>query len=258
MDWLLTFSDVLTLLITFFVLMISTSSMDAQHVRDTFGFFNGALGNLEAGQGQARQIESRPHAATAEKVAAGDKHGQELGLSERLWKRVSSLMVSSELVVARIKRVANLKSGDGRRPLDLNALASLMEGERPMQVRRTPTGVMLSVHTALLFVTASTEFRDVAAPLLEQLRATIAGETVTDVEVPVREAGRAFEVRSSWDLAIWRAAKLVRMLRPGGGASASARIQAEGSAYLRIHVEQAGTKPQFAPATIEATEDENG
>ena len=50
MEWLMTFSDVLTLLMTFFVLLISMSSMDSKKLQETFGFFTGALGILEPGE----------------------------------------------------------------------------------------------------------------------------------------------------------------------------------------------------------------
>lgn len=44
--WMATFSDLVTLLITFFVLLLSMSSLDAKVLDDTVGFFNGRLGAL--------------------------------------------------------------------------------------------------------------------------------------------------------------------------------------------------------------------
>lgn len=46
-QWMVTFSDMITLLITFFVLLISMSSMDSRSMKDIFGFFNQAMGPLE-------------------------------------------------------------------------------------------------------------------------------------------------------------------------------------------------------------------
>ena len=42
-----TFADLVTLLITFFVLLLSMSSLDAKAMEDTFGFFDAKLGALE-------------------------------------------------------------------------------------------------------------------------------------------------------------------------------------------------------------------
>ena len=45
--WMVTFSDLLTLLLTFFVLLLTMSSMDNQRLKETFGFFAGTQGGLE-------------------------------------------------------------------------------------------------------------------------------------------------------------------------------------------------------------------
>jgi chemotaxis protein MotB len=46
-QWMVTFSDMITLLITFFVLLISMSSMDSKSMKEIFGFFNEVMGPLE-------------------------------------------------------------------------------------------------------------------------------------------------------------------------------------------------------------------
>lgn len=62
--WMLTMSDLLTLMLTFFVLLISMSSMDDAKLQTAFGLFAGAFGAMnEAGQmgltpGFTRPIES--------------------------------------------------------------------------------------------------------------------------------------------------------------------------------------------------------
>jgi len=44
--WMATFSDLVTLLITFFVLLLSMSSLDSKPLKDTFGFFDDRIGVL--------------------------------------------------------------------------------------------------------------------------------------------------------------------------------------------------------------------
>jgi chemotaxis protein MotB len=47
---MVTFSDLVTLLLTFFVLLLTMSSMDNKRLRETFGFFAGSQGGLEIEQ----------------------------------------------------------------------------------------------------------------------------------------------------------------------------------------------------------------
>ena len=45
-QWMMTFSDLLTLLLAFFVLLLTMSSMDDRKFKDAFGMFSGAFGTL--------------------------------------------------------------------------------------------------------------------------------------------------------------------------------------------------------------------
>ncbi len=47
--WMATFSDMMTLLLTFFVLLLSMSSMDQKSVKEAIGSLQGALGVLQGG-----------------------------------------------------------------------------------------------------------------------------------------------------------------------------------------------------------------
>jgi len=51
--WMISFSDLLTLLLTFFVLIFTMSSADNKAIKDAFGFFNAAYGPLELGPSPA-------------------------------------------------------------------------------------------------------------------------------------------------------------------------------------------------------------
>ena len=44
--WMLSFSDVLTNLLCFFVLLLTMSSLDSRSLKETFGFFDSAVGSL--------------------------------------------------------------------------------------------------------------------------------------------------------------------------------------------------------------------
>ena len=51
-NWMTTFSDLVTLLLTFFVLLLTMSSMDNKKLKDLCGFFNGTVGPLSAAEGR--------------------------------------------------------------------------------------------------------------------------------------------------------------------------------------------------------------
>ncbi|HPC46476.1 MAG TPA: flagellar motor protein MotB, partial [Deltaproteobacteria bacterium] len=46
LGWMTTFSDMVTLLLTFFVMIIAMSSMDRKSLEDAFGFFRSVAGPL--------------------------------------------------------------------------------------------------------------------------------------------------------------------------------------------------------------------
>ena len=45
-EWMATFADLVTLLLTFFVLLLTMSSLDTKALKSSFGFFDGAVGVL--------------------------------------------------------------------------------------------------------------------------------------------------------------------------------------------------------------------
>ncbi|MBW2623612.1 MAG: OmpA family protein [Deltaproteobacteria bacterium] len=59
LGWMVTFSDLITLLLTFFVLLITMSSMDQKTVREAFGLFAGGSGPLAmAASGKLTELTS--------------------------------------------------------------------------------------------------------------------------------------------------------------------------------------------------------
>ncbi|MBH25876.1 MAG: hypothetical protein CMH57_15825 [Myxococcales bacterium] len=59
--WMATFSDLVTLLITFFVLLLSMSSLDSKPLKDTFGFFDQRIGVLHMSSSSPQSaIKSTP------------------------------------------------------------------------------------------------------------------------------------------------------------------------------------------------------
>ena len=67
--WMVTFADLMTLLLTFFVLLLSMSTLDNQKVKLALGSLRGALGVLEGG-GQPR--EGRKELSQVPRLAQGE------------------------------------------------------------------------------------------------------------------------------------------------------------------------------------------
>ena len=67
--WMVTFADLMTLLLTFFVLLLSMSTLDSQRVKLALGSLRGALGVLEGG-GQPR--DGRREIASMTRIAQGE------------------------------------------------------------------------------------------------------------------------------------------------------------------------------------------
>jgi flagellar motor protein MotB len=243
-DWLLTFSDVLTLLITFFVLLISMSSMDSQRMLATFGFFKGALGNLESGGGQRQHLEGKVDTTRPPSGTGRKRKGADLGLSDRLKQRISALMRASELLVARVREFRDVASTSGTYALDVPAM-DLLLGGNPVVLERTPSGAELKVHLGLLFATGSTSFRLESRPLLSELTSLLHGQPITSIETPLAEKGATSRLNSPWDLAGWRSAALVRLLKPrsSAGIAASVTPGANGNHVRVVLVEQTTTAP---------------
>ncbi|MBI2881371.1 MAG: OmpA family protein [Candidatus Tectomicrobia bacterium] len=97
-SWMVTFSDLLTLLLTFFVLLLTMSSMDKNRLKDLSGSLRGSMGVLEAGQrGEVKGSKLLPHkaqvgqsmvmqleqAAASIGVGEGEGKGAGLGMSVR-------------------------------------------------------------------------------------------------------------------------------------------------------------------------------
>ncbi len=66
--WMVTFADLMTLLLTFFVLLLSMSTLDNQRIKLALGSLRGALGVLEGG-GQPR--EGRVEMAQTPRISQG-------------------------------------------------------------------------------------------------------------------------------------------------------------------------------------------
>lgn len=236
MEWLLTFSDVLTLLITFFVLQISMSSMDAKKLQQTFGFFVAALANLEGGGASASiglerpevQGKIRPIPFLNTVLKPKTLKNEEL-IKQRLRMLVrASRELADRLIAARSPRAG----ARGVKPLRLEVVRLLRE--EPLQVVQRRGELMLRMHVRLFFDPASVNVRMDANTVVRELRQLVyrKGTQLERIEVPVAERGDTAHTYSPWDLAAWRASALVRQVR--GTAFVAAGVVSADNAYVGV------------------------
>ena len=220
--WLVTFCDLLTLLITFFVLLISMSSMDSQKLRKAFGFFRGAFAALETGKGMSEaqvnlRTNAQPKAPLRETLGASPDMLDHATLRIRI-RRVVKRVVELTAAV----RKAHESDGVGLRPLDEMTL-DLLQETQPIRVHRKPSRLTLDLHLGLLFVDGSPILRQGSGKLLGEIAALAgAGALISRVQTPLGEHGAQTAYFSPWDLAVWRSATLVRHVRRAGDATRQA------------------------------------
>ena len=135
-QWMVTFSDMITLLITFFVLLISTSSMDARAMKEMFGFFNEVMGPLDFAAEQ--EVQGLP---TVFETVPPKVFYDTTNLSRSILNNLES------------KGIGGLK---GR-------------GEDLIEVRQNDRGLAISINSDILFDEGSHELKEESLPILQSI-----------------------------------------------------------------------------------------
>ena len=209
--WLVTFGDLLTLLITFFVLLISMSSMDQKKLKDAFGFFTGALGNLESGRG-GKQQESLPISGQVTPL-------QKTGRSKSRSRTPDSAVVSIQRLIRQSNRLVDRlrdmrrDGSKGVHPIDENLL-DLLSGSQSVQIRQDEDRTEIGLHLGLVFESGRAKIRPASLTLLREAASITTGDLkLRRVQVATQEYGVASKTFSPWELAAWRSTALVRALK---------------------------------------------
>jgi len=175
--WMLTFSDLVTLLLTFFVLLLSMSSMDVKRLQEIFSSFTGGKGVLEFSE--------------KKKITQGDTELKKL----------------TQLNLAQLPKEEILTDVFlGRSNPQFNAVfQNLIED---VQVKRTPEGVVLIFGSKILFDPGQAKIKPEALVPLRRV-----GEIIKQVDRPVSVEGHTDSTPvgnggpfvSNWDLSMARA-----------------------------------------------------
>lgn len=149
--WLVTFADLMTLLLTFFVLLLSMASMDSSRLRDAVGYLTGDMG-------------------LAPKKGAG-RIPDRFKLMEQVFDNPTEALQDS-------KRIKDLLFPDEVLPPEM-ARSTLEEN---LQILERPDGIALVLSDNLLFDTGESRIREEGRRLLSEFSVFLAG-TVMPINV---------------------------------------------------------------------------
>jgi len=177
--WMVTFADLMTLLLTFFVLLLSMSTLDNQRVKLALGSLRGSTGVLDGG-GQPR--EGRKEVVQIPKVSQGD----------------------TKALMTRIERVTDER---------LDKASNDM-----IQIGHKDEKVIMSIPDSLLFAPGQTDINPVAFPFLQDLSAVI-GASKSTVEVMGHSDNTAPSgyYNSNWEVGAARALSVLLYIQSEGG-----------------------------------------
>ena len=175
--WMVTFADLMTLLLTFFVLLLSMSTLDNQRVKLALGSLRGALGVLEGG-GQPR--EGRKEISKMPRIAQGEM----------------KIMTTLERAVEKqTDRVSN----------DM------------IQIGHKDERVFVAIDDSMLFAPGSTDILPSAYPFLDDLAAAMAeSKAVAEFIGHADDTAPSGYYDSNWEVAAARALSVLLYVERAG------------------------------------------
>lgn len=176
--YMTTYGDMMTLLLCFFVLIVSFSTMEIEKFKAAVASLKGALSVLPY------QTEVMPTETMLERPSRGEKRDRK---SRRRSRSVTSLRK-----IIREKHLENI-----------------------IQVKETESGVHVTIGDPALFDSGKADIKPEILPVLNQIVAVVdSGDEIIRVEghtdnVPIHTA----EFANNWDLSIARAMSVIRYIQ---------------------------------------------
>jgi chemotaxis protein MotB len=198
--WLATFADMMSLLLTFFVLMLSFANMDLVKFKDMMGSIKDAFGV---------QVQRR----SADYIAFSPS---------RFESKTKDMSEKEKLVLGMVLRVKSLFEGKKK-----------LEGK--VDVSADENGVLIRVDNGVLFDSGSAELLSDSKEVLQNivtllkennLNLTVRGHT----DNTILDSGK---YPSNWELSASRAAATIRYIKKAAPKIASTRLAAVGYADTR-------------------------
>ncbi len=202
--WIVTFADLSTLMLTFFVLLISFSNQDVVKFREMLGSVKNAFGADKFREGSYQAALTGNPAKQKEEKEEKEKE-EEAKAIQQIEEVTSS--VTKAVNDAEMKENAEVKKGDG-------------------SVRIRVKGEAIFASGAVKIMPKAVPFLKLLAKALKKSRLPVIVEGHTD-NIPMKTA----RIRSNWDLSALRATVVARYLISKG--VLPSRISAVGYAEMR-------------------------
>lgn len=199
--WMVTFGDLLMLLLTFFVMLLTMSSMDQKALTAIFSIFSGAIGPMEFAEGQ----KIKTTASIVKKGPGGTMKFPDLekvrAWRERLGKLIEEGKETSADFGSSLEEILGIDADSD--------LAGLKEA---LSISQDERGIIITLKELILFDRGGTELKPEALPLLDLIAELI--EPLSNLvlimghadDMPAERGGR----RSNWDLSLYRALNVHR------------------------------------------------
>ena len=222
--WLVTFNDLMTLLLTFFVLILSMSSLDAQSVRDIQTQLLSALGVLEAGKMDEETI--------IERVFDLEEIGKRLKIFKNILPPLDQKVDYKEIeqglpVTEKLFEDFYAVREEGRETLhdeeeySFNQFREVIEEDFQIPgitILRRKRGVVLQMANNILFDPGQAALKKEGEKMLSKI-SEVLNETTLHISIeghtdaqPIRTARYA----SNWELSVARAARVALVLQQQG------------------------------------------
>ena len=206
--WIVTFSDLMSLLLTFFVLLLSFSSIQEVEFQKALGSLKGALGGLPRNDAIYSPVKTKFPKAIVDQKKKFDDTAQEI--KEALKALEEELQKQKELGNKNIDNVdGSEKENDLLAQLQALNIANLMD---MIDVSAGKNGVVIRIDSPLLYSLGEASLRRIAYPILDKIIESVASwpndiriEGHTD-DLPINTP----EFPSNWELSAARALSVLR------------------------------------------------
>lgn len=204
--WMTTFADLSTLLLTFFIIMLSMANIDAQKFREMLGSVRDAFGVQFQEKGEFEAVSSKAESSE-------DKQGKSKVDEDRL-KELYQSRAKTKTDKEEAKSRADQQKENDRAVAELKAAASQAKLDDQTEIVSGANGIRIRVKGKLLFTPGNSTLKDEAKPFLDNLIMVLERfdyfllvEGHTD-SIPISTA----QFPSNWELSGSRASAVLRYL----------------------------------------------
>ena len=198
--WMVTFGDLLMLLLTFFVMLMSMSSMDIKALKTMFSIFRGAIGPLELSDTErVKAVRDIVHKGAGGSLGLPDL--DKLSVLKDHYRKV--VKEKKDMNINNLEILEDILAMEGDTEYD-DMLADLKE---VIGISEDERGVIITLQEMVLFDLGEADIQPTVFPLLDWI-AEVLDSIPNDVlimghtdNVPIRSD----RYRSNWELSLCRA-----------------------------------------------------